>query len=85
MVMVVVILMMMTSWPEICESTETSAPFPHSVRTEQMNSKWLSGKGRCAGLGGDGGDDNGDGCGDFDDDDKLAKTSAPRPVSGQSR
>ena len=56
-----------------------------SLRTEQKNSKWLSGKGRCAGLGGDGGDDNGDGCGDFDDDDKLAKTSAPRPVSGQSR
>ena len=25
-----------------------------TLRTEQMNSKWLSGKGRCAGLGGDG-------------------------------
>ena len=39
-----------------------------------MNSKWLSGKGRCAGLGGDDGDDNGNGGGDFDDDDdKLAR------------
>ena len=37
-----------------------------SLRTEQMNSKWLNGKGRCAGLDGDGG-------GDFDDDDKLAR------------
>ena len=29
-----------------------------------MNSKWLNGKGRCAGLGGDDGDDNGGGGGD---------------------
>ena len=34
-----------------------------------MNSKWLNGKGRCAGLGGDDSDDNGRGGGDFDDDD----------------
>ena len=35
-----------------------------------MNSKWLNGKGRCVGLGGDDGDDNGGGGGgDFDDDD----------------
>ena len=37
-----------------------------------MNSKWLSGKGRCAGLGGDD-DGNGDGCGEFDDDDDRAR------------
>ena len=34
-----------------------------------MNSKWLNGKGRCAGLGGDDSDGNGRGGGDFDDDD----------------
>ena len=38
-----------------------------------MNSKWLSGKGRCAGFGGDDDDGNGDGCGEFDDDDDRAR------------